>query len=177
MTTESGDHMGLQEAWNTAVAFHGCRCPALAIGTRATAYIMEQFELGATGPYNVVCTAESFSCAIDAIQAVLGCTIGNGKLRVQSKRRMAFRFCDTDTDRSIHLALRPWLRDRPGLTEKLLNMPIEKLFQVTVDNEVPEKPPNCILSSACQVRNPRPESRPVDMPPDDLYDRSCDRDW
>lgn len=169
--------MGLQEAWNQAVAFHGCQCPALAIGARATAYIMEQFQLDETGPYEVVCTAESFSCAIDAIQAVLGCTIGNGKLRVQSKRRMAFRFCDLRTDRSIYLALRPWLRDRPGLTEKLLTMPIEKLFQMTESNEVPEKAPNCILSSACQIRNPRPETRPVNLPEDDLYSMEGDRDW
>ena len=125
----------------------------------------------------MVCTAESFSCAIDAIQAVLGCTIGNGKLRVQSKRRMAFRFCDLRTDRSIYLALRPWLRDRPGLTEKLLTMPIEKLFQVTESNEVPEKAPNCILSSACEIRNPRPQSRPVNLPEDDLYALEGDRDW
>ena len=125
----------------------------------------------------MVCTAESFSCAVDAIQAVLGCTIGNGKLRVQSKRRMAFRFCDTRTDRSIYLALRPWLRDRPGLTEKLLHMPLEKLFQVTFGNEVPEKAPNCILSSACAVRNPRPPQCPPDMPSDSLYAADGDRDW
>ena len=169
--------MILQNAWNKAVAFHGCKCPALAIGTRATVYVMEQFELASTGPYSVVCTAESFSCAIDAIQSILDCTIGNGRLRVQSKRRMAFRFCDTRTDHSIYLALKPWLRDRPGLTEKLLSMPIEKLFQVKIDNEIPEPPPNCILSSACRIRNPRPELRPVDLPPDGFYDGSGDRDW
>lgn len=169
--------MGLQDAWKTAVAFHGCQCPALAIGTRATVYVMEQFSLEASGPYPVVCTAESFSCAIDAVQSVLGCTIGNGRLRVQSKRRMAFRFCDTRTDRSVYLALRPWLRDRPGLTEKLLAMPIERLFLVTFGNEAPEKAPNCILSSACVVRNPRPELRPVNLPPNDLYLQGFDRDW
>lgn len=168
--------MELQKAWEQAVAFHGCACPALAIGARATAYIMEQFGLE-QGPCDVVCTAESFSCAIDAIQSVLGCTIGNGKLRVQSKRRMAFRFCDLRTDRSIYLALRPWLRDRPGLTEKLLSMPIEKLFQMTESNEVPEKAPNCILSSACEIRNPRVEIQPVNLPEDDLYAQDGDRDW
>ena len=168
--------MELEKAWARAVAFHGCPCPALAIGARATAYIMEQFGLE-EGPCDVVCTAESFSCAIDAIQSVLGCTIGNGKLRVQSRRRMAFRFCDPRTDRSIHLALRPWLRDRPGLTEKLLAMPLEKLFQVTEGNEVPEKAPNCILSSACMIRNPRPVVTPTVLPADDLYDSDGDRDW
>ena len=34
--------MELQNAWNRAVAFHGCKCPALAIGTRATVFVMEQ---------------------------------------------------------------------------------------------------------------------------------------
>lgn len=169
--------MELQNAWNRAVAFHGCKCPALAIGTRATVFVMEQLELPPDGPYQVVCTAESFSCAIDAIQSILDCTIGNGRLRVQSKRRMAFRFCDTRTDRSIHLALRPWLRDRPGLTEKLLAMPIEKLFLIRTGNEIPEPPPNCILSSACRIRTPREELQLPPAPPDGLYDEACDRDW
>lgn len=169
--------MDLKNAWNQAVAFHGCPCPALAIGVRATAYVMEQFHLAAEGPYEVVCTAESFSCAVDAVQAVLGCTIGNGKLRVQSKRRMAFRFCDLHTDRSIYLALRPWLRDHPGLTEKILAMPLEKLFQVTESNESPQHAPACILSSACELRNPRPESRMPSPPRDGLYALEGDRDW
>ena len=169
--------MDFAQAWELATAFHGCGCPALAVGARATVYVMEQFGLGPEGPYDVVCTAESFSCAVDAIQAILGCTIGNGKLRVQSKRRMAFRFCNTRSDRSIYLALRPWLRDRPNLTDKLLAMPIEKLFYITVIDEIPEKAPNCILSSACPIRNPQPESRIVDPPRDDLYDEEFDRDW
>ncbi|MCI8525949.1 MAG: hypothetical protein HFF17_08520 [Oscillospiraceae bacterium] len=169
--------MTFQEAWDKAQAFHGCACPALAIGTRATAYILEQFELCGNGPYPVVCTAESFSCAIDAVQSLLGCTIGNGRLRVRSKGRMAFRFCDTRTDRSIYLALRPWLRARPGLTEKLLEMPLERLFLVARGDEAPEPSPNCILSSACPIRAPHPVLRVPDPPCDDLYIRDFDRDW
>lgn len=167
--------MTLQEAWDKAKAFHGCACPALAIGTRATVYICQQFGLQGHWPYPVVCTAESFSCAIDAVQSVLGCTIGNGKLRVQSRRRMAFRFCNTETDRSIYLALRPWLRARPGLTEKILEMPLERLFLVARGDEAPEPSPNCILSSACPLRAPHP--RIPDTPCDDLYIRDFDRDW
>ena len=56
-------------------------------------------------------------------------------------------------------------------------MPLEKLFQVTEGNEVPEKAPNCILSSACMVRNPRPVVTPTVLPPDDLYGSDGDRDW
>lgn len=172
--------MNLQDVWTRAVQFHGCDCPALAIGARATAYVMERFELASEGPYDVVCTAETFSCGIDAIQAVLGCTIGNGKLRVKSKRKMAFRFCDKRTNRSIYLALRVWLQDRAGLSEKILRMPIDKLFLITTCEEVPEKAPNCILYSACAVRNPKP---PVQdrlqsaAPRDDLYRNGFDRDW
>ena len=169
--------MCLQTTWETSVQFHGCECPALAIGARATAYVKDCFALEEMGPYDVVCTAESFSCAVDAIQANLGCTIGNGRLRVQNKRRMAFRFCNAKTDQSIYLTLRPWLKDRPGLTKKLLTMPIDKLFQITVSDEVPEKPPNCILSSACEIRNPKPEMKPLELPSDDLYMESFDRDW
>lgn len=170
--------MELKQAWEIAVQFHGCECPALAIGTRATAYVMECFGMEEGRAANIVCTAESFSCAVDAIQAIMGCTMGNGKLRVQSRRRMAFRFCNVDTEQSIYLSLRPWLQDRPGLTEKLLRMPIKRLFLITETEEVPEKAPNCILSSGCSLRNPKPSTETAELEPLDESDfQELDLDW
>lgn len=165
--------MDFQTVWEQAVAFHGCECPALAIGARATAYVIETLGLTQESARQVVCTAESFSCAIDAIQGVLGCTIGNGRLRVLSNRKLAFRFCDGATGRSLYLSLRTWQQARPGLTTKLLEMPMKDLFVIESLNEVPSKAPNCVLSSACPIRNPeQPEKQRRTA-----YPRGYDRDW
>lgn len=165
--------MDFQTIWEQAARFHGCECPALAIGARATAYVIETLELTHESAHRVVCTAESFSCAIDAVQAVLGCTIGNGRLRVLSNRKLAFRFCDGGTDRSLYLTLRTRQQARPGLTAELLEMPIDELFVIEALNEVPTKAPNCILSSACPIRNPDQPNRAQRT----AYPRGYDRDW
>ena len=145
--------------WEQAAALHGCECPALAIGLRAVLYAMEKFELPEQGPYQVVCTAESFSCAIDAVQAILGCTIGNGKLRIQNKKRMAFRFCNCKTQRSVALQLIAQLKAGPELTAQVLAAPIHELFAIRILEEIPTRAPNSFLSSACLLRSPEGGSR------------------
>ncbi len=144
----------LNSLWTQAVSLHGCECPALAVGVRAVAYVMEKFELPQHGPYPVVCTAESFCCGIDAVQALLGCTTGNAKLRIQNKKRMAFRFCNCKTQRSVSLQLVAQLKAGPDLTQQVLAAPIHELFAIRILDETPTRAPNSFLSSACPLRSP-----------------------
>ena len=144
----------LNSLWTQAVSLHGCECPALAVGVRAVAYVMEKFELPQHGPYPVVCTAESFCCGIDAVQALLGCTTGNAKLRIQNKKRMAFRFCNCKTQRSVSLQLVAQLKAGPDLTRQVLAAPIHELFAIRILDETPTRAPNSFLSSACPLRSP-----------------------
>jgi len=170
-----------QELWEEAAAFHGCECPALAIGFRAVTYVMEQFGLSCTGQHPIVCIAESFSCAIDAIQAIFRCTLGNGMLQIQNQHRIAFRFCHTRLQRSILLVLRPSALPNPATVEDVLKLPIHQLFNISTFSEVPVSSPNCFLSSCCPVRRPgEAQQRDIPRPPDkkqSLYRRGYDRDW
>ena len=58
-----------------AQAFHGELCPGLAMGVQAAKLAVDR--LGRDG---LVAVAESDICAIDAIQAITGCTLGNRNL-------------------------------------------------------------------------------------------------
>ncbi len=173
----------LPSVWQLALALHGCSCPALAVGARAVAYALEKFDLPvAAAPYPIVCTAESFSCSIDAIQAILGCTIGNGKLRIQNRKRMAFRFCHTVTQRSVYLQLIAQLRADSTTAEEILTLPVHDLFSIHILSEIPNRPPNSFLSTACPLRSPEPAITRPPVPQREIREiiaplPGYDRDW
>ena len=64
--------------WEKAVAFHGHECPGLALGVRLCEFV--RLRLGRTSAHDeeLVCIAETDACPGDAIQALLGCTLGKG---------------------------------------------------------------------------------------------------
>ena len=66
--------------WETCVQFHGHACGGLTIGYKAACYAAELLELSFSGDEQVVCIAENDACGVDAIQALLGCSIGKGNL-------------------------------------------------------------------------------------------------
>lgn len=65
-----------QKLWEKAAAFHGHVCPGLTIGYRAALYAIDLLELTFSEDEQVVCITENDACGVDAIQAVLGCSIG-----------------------------------------------------------------------------------------------------
>ena len=95
--------MTRQELWERAVSFHGHVCPGLMIGFRAALYAAELLNLHFSEDEEVVCIAENDSCSIDAIQAVLGCTMGKGNLILRIRGKQAFSFYNRLTGRSVRL--------------------------------------------------------------------------
>ena len=79
-----------QEMIDKAVAFHGHWCGGLATGVRVAAWAMENF--GVAADEEIVAVAESDMCAIDAIQALVGCTMGKGNLILRDCGKVAFSF-------------------------------------------------------------------------------------
>ncbi len=79
-----------QELIDKAVAFHGHWCGGLAVGVRVAAWAMENF--GVAADEEIVAVAESDMCAIDAVQALVGCTLGKGNLIVRDLGKVAFTF-------------------------------------------------------------------------------------
>lgn len=93
--------------WDKAVAFHGHVCGGLTIGYRAAVYAIELLNLEFSEDEDVVCITENDACGVDAIQAILGCSIGKGNLLFHMRGKQAFSFYDRKNDKSIRLVLKP----------------------------------------------------------------------
>ena len=96
-----------RELWEKAAAFHGHVCGGLTIGYKAALYAIELLGIRFSSDEQLVCIAENDACGCDAIQAILGCSIGKGNLLFHITGKQAFSFYDRKTGRSVRLVLRP----------------------------------------------------------------------
>ncbi len=72
------------------IAFHGHSCPGLAFGIRAGEWALEHF--GRAEDEEIVAVVESDMCAVDAVQYLVGCTIGKGNFIWLDYGKNAFTF-------------------------------------------------------------------------------------
>lgn len=91
--------------WNKAVTFHGHECPGLTIGYRAALYVIDLLKLTFSDDEQIVCIAENDACGVDAIQAILGCSVGKGNLLFHMTGKQAFSFYNRKTGKSVRLVL------------------------------------------------------------------------
>lgn len=118
--------------WEKAVAFHGHACGGLTIGWRAALYAMELLGLDFSEDEDAVCVTENDACGVDAIQAVLGCSVGKGNLLFHMTGKQAFSFYNRTDGRSVRLVLRPRPREmsREEAFEYYQSCPAEEMFEV-----------------------------------------------
>ena len=98
--------MDHQELWKKCVAFHGHECGGLTIGYQAALYAAELLDLTFSSDEQVVCISENDACGVDAIQVMLGCSVGKGNLLFHMTGKQAFSFYDRRTGRSVRLVLK-----------------------------------------------------------------------
>lgn len=96
-----------RELWNKAAAFHGHVCGGLTIGYKAALYAIELLGITFSPDEELVCVAENDACGCDAIQAILGCSVGKGNLLFHMTGKQAFSFYNRKTGQSVRLVLRP----------------------------------------------------------------------
>ena len=95
-----------------AIRFHGHVCPGLAIGYRAAK--AAQVHLGLERPEDeeLVAIVESDGCGIDAIQALLGCTLGKGNLIYRDLGKQVYTLICRKRSQGVRLAMKPGLFHR-----------------------------------------------------------------
>ena len=79
-----------QQDIDRAVSFHGHMCPGLALGLRAAEWALQ--NMGCANDEDIVTITETDMCAVDAIQALVGCTFGKGNLIYRDMGKIAFSF-------------------------------------------------------------------------------------
>lgn len=99
--------MNETELWSKCVAFHGHECGGLTIGFKAALYAMKLLELKHSEDEETVCISENDACGVDAVQVMLGCSVGKGNLLFHLTGKQAFSFYNRKDGRSVRLVLRP----------------------------------------------------------------------
>ena len=99
--------MDKKALWEKCVAFHGHECGGLTIGYKAALYAIELLGLKFSDDEQVVCVTENDACGVDAVQVILGCSVGKGNLLFHMTGKQAFSFYDRASGKSVRLVLKP----------------------------------------------------------------------
>lgn len=95
------------ELWNKCVEFHGHECGGLTIGYQAAIYAKQLLSGDFSQDEEMVCITENDACGVDAIQVILGCSVGKGNLLFHMRGKQAFSFYNRKNGKSIRLVLKP----------------------------------------------------------------------
>lgn len=120
------------ELLSKVIGFHGHRCPGVAIGIRAALEAKRMLEISGKDEKGIYCVAEQMACFVDAIQVILGCTVGKGNLIYRPTGKCVFSFFNTNNGKAVRLAK---LDNDAGLGKEeaisfFLDQPLERVFSV-----------------------------------------------
>jgi len=134
--------MEINELMEKASRFHGHICPGLAIGVLAAKYLLENgFKYSPNE--EIVAIVENDTCAIDALQTLLGVTAGKGNLIHHDYGKLNFTFYNRETKKGIRLSVKNQKFEKKKMTK--LEM-IQKILKTKptdffIINEVEYNPP------------------------------------
>ncbi|MFP4034552.1 MAG: FmdE family protein, partial [Desulfovermiculus sp.] len=87
--------------------FHGHLCPDLVIGTRAVETALDFLQSKEELQSNLCVVAHNQTSALDAIQYLTGCTLGNQRLMVNDWGKHRYQFISGATGRAVDVRMRP----------------------------------------------------------------------
>jgi formylmethanofuran dehydrogenase subunit E len=109
--------------FQACIDFHGHVCPGLAIGYAAVKAGEQELDLGRSEDEEIVAIVENDSCAVDAIQVLLGCTFGKGNLIFRDWGKQVYTFFERESGRAVRVVLAgrelPGREERHALKEKI----------------------------------------------------------
>lgn len=139
--------------WEKAKAFHGHECPGLAIGVKACEAAVEKMGISPAFDEELVCITENDACGVDAVQALMSCTMGKGNLIYKGTGKQAFTFIRRDTGEAMRFYLKAKNNgmERSRYQDYLLTAPVDEIFDCqTVEVKLPEQA-RLFSSVVCQV--------------------------
>ncbi len=91
--------------FQAVVKFHGHACPGLAFGFRVTRLALRELGIDRAADEELVAVVENNSCAVDAIQAMAGCTFGKGNLIFNDYGKQVYTFIKRSSGQAVRLAV------------------------------------------------------------------------
>ena len=142
----------IQGYWDKAVAFHGHKCPGLAIGVKACEAAVEKMGISPALDEELVCITENDACGVDAVQALMSCTIGKGNLILKPTGKQAFTFINRDKGQAMRFYLKAKNNgmEREAYQRYLLTAPIDEVFDCQIADITPPGKARLFGSVACE---------------------------
>jgi len=108
--------------WRRVVEFHGHVCPGLANGYRLAKAALQALGYESPEDGDLVTIAETDRCTIDPFQIVLGCTIGKGKLYMNTTGKQAFTVGCRKSGKAVRVVQLPYdySAENEALTKKVM---------------------------------------------------------
>ncbi len=118
------DHLReFPDDFRKCVRFHGHVCPGLALGYAAAKAAVAHLNIARSPDEEVVAIVENDSCAVDAIQVMLGCTFGKGNFIFRDWGKQVFTVLERRSGRGVRISLRgegfPGQEERRALKTKI----------------------------------------------------------
>ncbi|MDR3540019.1 MAG: formylmethanofuran dehydrogenase subunit E family protein [Desulfosporosinus sp.] len=98
-------------AWEQVVDFHGHTCPEISLGYRVAQIAMRELGISPAPNSELLVTAYTHSCALDAFQVLNRATYGRGTLLVNEKKQHVYHFQYTGTSEGVQISLRSEILD------------------------------------------------------------------
>lgn len=94
------------KTFEDVVDFHGHSCPGLALGYRVALAALREMDMeNISEDEELVAIVENDSCAVDAIQAVTGCTFGKGNLIFRDYGKQAYTFIKRPSGDAVRISI------------------------------------------------------------------------
>jgi formylmethanofuran dehydrogenase subunit E len=78
--------------WEQVVEFHGHTCPEIALGFRVAQIASRELGIRPSSNSELIVTALTHSCAVDAFQVLNHATYGRGNLLIHEKNQHIYHF-------------------------------------------------------------------------------------
>ncbi len=111
-----------EELFETALKFHGHKCPAMPMGLKAGLAAMDKLGVEHSKDKELAVIAETgkghaAGCFLDGVMVATGCTYGKSNIEKIYYNKLAFTLIDNNTGRSVRVSI------KPDFLEKALNSP------------------------------------------------------
>jgi formylmethanofuran dehydrogenase subunit E len=100
----------LPEDLKRCVAFHGHLCPGLIYGYRVAKEAVQRLGADRSQDEEVVAISENDTCAVDALQVLLGTTAGKGNLIIKNYGKNAFTVLNRSDKRAFRFSRKDYYR-------------------------------------------------------------------
>lgn len=98
-------NMVKMKPFSEVTKFHGHVCPGSAIGYKAAEAGLNELESVRASDEEIVTIVENDSCAVDAIQVLIGSTFGKGNLLFQDHGKQVYTFMLRSTGEAVRVSL------------------------------------------------------------------------